>query len=131
MAVGLSALWAIGAVVVLVVGAAIAIAGGDDPSDEEGFLVGIGITVATGAALTLAFAIGGIILGRRLRRGRDGARAGLVVMFLLFALVSAMFLASAVADESGADPGGIVGFGLNTVLCLAVALSALLARPGT
>ncbi|MGH9224157.1 MAG: hypothetical protein ACRD2W_10350 [Acidimicrobiales bacterium] len=39
-----------------------------------------------------------------------------------------MFLAAAIADESGADPGGIALFGANTAVCAFGVLAALAAR---
>jgi hypothetical protein len=100
----------------------------DTTIDVEGFTEFIGGSLAVAGAIVLAAAIGGILLGVRLRRGRS-ARTGLVLLFGLFAAVSGSFLASAFADESGVHAGSVLGFGLNTALCLAVVVLALAARP--
>lgn len=95
--------------------------------DAEGFTEFFGSSMAVLGLLVLAGAIGGILLGIRLRRGRGGARVGLVLLFLLFAAVSGMFLAAALADDSGVEPGGVAMFGLNTAICLAVVVCAVFA----
>ena len=84
--------------------------------------------MAVVGAIVLAGVVGGILLGVRLRRGRNGARVGLVLLLLLFALVSGSFLASAFADETGVQPGAVVLFGLNTAACLAIIVCAIGAR---
>ena len=126
LAIGLSALWTIPAAGLIVFGVLLLISG--DESDTEGFAEFFGGGMAGVGVLVLACAVGGIRLGIRLRRGLDGGRAGLAVLFSLFAVVSGSFLASAFADDTGVDPGGVIGFGLNTALCLAVVLAAILGR---
>lgn len=127
LAIGLSALWTIPAAGFIVFGVMLLLSG--DDSDTEGFAEFFGGSMAGVGVLVLAGAVGGIVLGVRLRRGRNGARVGLILLFTLFALVSGSFLVSAFADETGVDPGGVAAFGLNTAICLAVVLSALLGRP--
>lgn len=125
LAIGLSALWTIPAAGFIVFGVLLLLSG--DDRDTEGFAEFFGGGMAGVGVVVLASAVAGILLGLRLRRGRTGARVGLVLLFTLFALVSGSFLASAFADETGVDPGGVVAFGLNTAVCLAVVVSALFA----
>jgi uncharacterized integral membrane protein len=127
LAIGLSALWTIPAAGFIVFGVLLLFA--DDDGDTEGFAEFFGGSLAGVGVLVLACAVGGILLGIRLRRGRDGARVGLALLFTLFALVSGSFLASSIADDTGVDPGGVVAFGLNTAICLVVVLAALVGRP--
>jgi hypothetical protein len=131
VAVVLSALWALPAAGLIVFGVLLFLSGrGDEASvDSEGFAEFFGGSMAVLGALVLAGAVGGILLGVRLRRGRNGARVGLALLFALFAAVSGTFLASALADEFGAEPGGVIGFGLNTAACLAVLVCAVAGRP--
>lgn len=102
----------------------------DAAVDVEGFAEFIGGSLAVVGLVVLAAAVAGIVLAIRVRRGGHRARAGLGVLFLLFATVSGTFLASALADESGVDVGAAAGFGLNTAACLAVLVSAVAGRPG-
>lgn len=128
LAIGLSVLWSLPGAGLIVFGVALLVSGRDsDVSD--GFAEFFGGSMAVVGALVLLSAIGGIVLGRNVRRGRNRARVGLAALFALFALVSGSFLASSFADESGVDPGGVVGFGLNTAICLAVVVSAVIGRP--
>lgn len=127
LAIGLSALWTIPAAGFIVFGVLLLLSG--DSSDTEGFAEFFGGSMAGVGVVVLAGAVGGILLGVRLRRGRNGARAGLAVLFTVFALVSGAFLASAFADDTGVDPGGVAGFGLNTAVCLAVVVAAVFGRP--
>ncbi len=128
LAVGLSAIWSLPAAGLIVFGVALLVSGRETDTDE-GFAEFFGGSMAFVGALVLASAVGGIVLGLRVRRGNNGARFGLAALFMLFTLVSGSFLVSVFADESGVDPGGVVGFGLNTAICLAVVLAALLGRP--
>lgn len=125
LAVGLSALWALPAAGFMVFGVLLFLSGRDSDVDTEGFAEFFGGSMAVLGLLVLAGAVGGILLGIRVRRGRDGARVGLGLLFAVFAFVSGMFLASAFADDSGVDPGGVIGFGLNTLACVAIVLSTL------
>ncbi len=131
VAIVLSVLWALPASGLIVVGVMLLLSGreSDTTVDVEGFAEFIGGSLAVAGAIVLASAAAGILLGVMLRRGRTGARIGLTLLFGLFAAVSGMFLASAFADESGVDPGGVAAFGLNPALCLAVVVLALAARP--
>jgi hypothetical protein len=128
MAVALSAIWALPAAGFIPFGVLLFVSGrGDEASvDSEGFAEFFGGSMAVLGGLVLACAIGGILLGVRLRRGRN-ARVGLVLLFLLFAMISGMFLASALADDLGVEPGGVALFGANTFVCLAVVVCALFA----
>lgn len=128
LAIALSALWSLPAAGLIVFGVALLVSGRESDA-SDGFAEFFGGGMAVVGALVLVCAVGGIVLGVRVRRGGNGARFGLAGLFTLFALVSGSFLASAFADESGVDPGGVVGFGLNTVICLAVVVSALAGRP--
>jgi hypothetical protein len=128
LAIGLSAIWSLPAAGLIVFGVAVLLSGrGNDAND--GFAEFFGGGMAVVGALVLVSAVGGIVLGVKVRRGANPARFGLAALFALFALVSGSFLASAFADESGVDPGGVVGFGANTAICLAVVVSALIGRP--
>jgi hypothetical protein len=128
LAIGLSVLWSLPGAGLIVFGVALLVSGRDsDVSD--GFAEFFGGSMAVVGALVLLSAVGGLVLGRNVRRGRNRARVGLAALFALFALVSGSFLASSFADESGVDPGGVVGFGLNTAICLAVVVSAVIGRP--
>jgi FtsH-binding integral membrane protein len=129
LAIGLSAIWSLPAVGLIVFGVALLVSGRESDADE-GFAEFFGGSMAVVGALVLAGAIGGIVLGLRVRRGRNRARFGLAALFAVFALVSGSFLVSAFADTSGVDPGGVVGFGLNTAICLTVVLAALIGRQG-
>lgn len=128
IAVVFSALWTLLGAGVVVFGVLLFFS--DDRGDPEGFLRGFGGGLAFIGALVVAGAVGGILLGIRFRRG-GGGRLGLILLFGLFALVSGSFLASSIADETGVNIGGVVGFGLNTALCLAVMLSAVVGARGT
>lgn len=125
MAIGLSALWALPAAGFMAFGVALLVSGRDSTYDDEGFAEFFGGSMAVTGLFVLACAIAGIVLGRNLRRGRSGARAGVAVLFGLFTLVSGSFLASVFADETGVHPGGLIAFGLNTALCVVVVFSAL------
>lgn len=127
LAIGLSALWTIPAAGSIVFGVLLLLSG--DSSDTEGFAGFFGGSLAGVGVLVLAGAVGGILLGRRLRRGQNGARTGLAVLFIVFALVSGAFLASSFADDTGVDAWGVAGFGLNTAICLAVVVAAVFGRP--
>jgi FtsH-binding integral membrane protein len=129
LAVGLSAIWSLPAVGLVVFGVAVLVSGRESDAND-GFAEFFGGSMAGVGALVLVGAVGGIVLGLRVRRGRNGARFGLAALFALFALVSGSFLASSFADTSGVDPGGVVGFGLNTAICLAVVVSALIGTRG-
>jgi len=122
LAVGLSALWSVLGAGLIVFG--VLLFGSSDDGDPEGFLRGFGGGLAFVGALVLACAVGGIVLGIRLRRGRGG-RLGLGLLFALFSLVSGSFLAASFADESGVDAGGVVGFGMNTAVCVAVVICSM------
>jgi ABC-type Fe3+ transport system permease subunit len=126
--VGLSALWSLPAMGLIGFGVAVLLSGRENDT-TDGFAEFFGGSMAVVGALVLLSAVGGILLGLRVRRGRNRARFGLAALFAIFALVSGSFLASSFADESGVDPGGVVGFGLNTAVCLAVVISALIGRP--
>lgn len=126
LAIGLSALWMIAAAGFIVFGVLLLVSG--DDTDTEGFLDFFGGGLAGVGVLVLAGAVGGIVLGLRLRRGRGG-RVGVAALFTTFALVSGSFLAASLADETGVDAGGVVGFGLNTAICLTVVAAALFGRP--
>lgn len=130
MAIALSAIWALPAAGFVVFGVLLFVSGrGDEASvDSEGFAEFFGGSMAVLGLLVLAGAIGGILLGNKLRKGRNGARAGLILLFLLFTLVSGSFLVSVFADESGVKPGGVLMFGGNTALCVAIMGCALFAR---
>ena len=128
LAVGLSAVWVLPALGLIGFGVALLLSGRESNAND-GFAEFFGGSMAVAGALVLASAVLGILLGARVHRGRNGARFGLAALFALFTLVSGSFLASALADESGVDPGGVVLFGLNTAICLAVVVSALIGRP--
>lgn len=132
LAVVHSILWAIAAAVFTAVGVVLVVSGrSDDASvDPEGFLEFVGSGVIVVGLLTLASAVLGIVLGRRTVRGEGSASVGLIALFALFAAVSGMFLASALADEFGVDVGAAVLFGANTAACVAVVLLALFAHRG-
>jgi hypothetical protein len=125
LAVGLSTLWALPAAGSVVFGVLLFLSGRDSDVDTEGFAEFFGGSMAVLGLLVLAGAVGGILLGIRVRRGRDGARVGLGLLFAVFAFVSGMFLVSSFADDSGVDPGGVIGFGLNTLACVAIVLSTV------
>jgi hypothetical protein len=125
---GLSALWALPAAGLTVFGVALLVSGRESTYDDEGFAEFFGGSMVVAGLVVLACAIAGIILGRNLRRGRNGARVGLAVLFGLFTLVSGSFLASVFADETGVQPGGLIAFGLNTAICVVVVVSALFGR---
>lgn len=129
LAIVVSALWALPAAAALVVGVLLLLSGRTDDAtlDVEGFAQFVGGGLAAAAAIVLAAAATGVVLGVKLRRGRSGARIGLAVLFALFAAVSGMFLAASLADSSGVDVGGVIGFGLNTAACLAVVVLAMAA----
>ena len=128
LAVGLSAIWSLPAAGLIVFGVALVLSGRESDA-SDGFAEFFGGSMAVVGVLVLVGAVGGILLGLRVRRGSNRARFGLAALFTVFALVSGSFLASAFADESGVDPGGVVGFGANTAICLAVVVSALIGRP--
>lgn len=128
---GLSTLWGIGAAIFTSVGVLLLLSGRDrdDVSvDPEGFVEFIGAGVVVVGLITVGAAAAGFVLGRRTLRGHGRASLGLAALFFVFALVSGMFLASAIAAESGIDPGGLLTFGLNTAACVAVVVCALGAR---
>lgn len=127
LAVGLSAIWTLPAAGLIVFGVALLVTGRESDV-EDGFAEFFGGSMAFAGALVLVCAVGGVLLGLRVRRGRNGARFGLAALFALFSLVSGSFLASVFADDSGVEPGGVVGFGLNTAVCVAVVVSALVGR---
>lgn len=127
LAIGLSAIWTLPAAGLVVFGVALLVTGRESDA-EDGFAEFFGGSMAFVGALVLVCAVGGILLGLRVRRGRSGSRFGLAALFALFALVSGSFLVSVFADETGVDPGGVVGFGLNTAVCVAVVVSALAGR---
>ena len=127
LAIGLSAIWTLPAAGLIVFGVALLVTGRESDV-EDGFAEFFGGSMAFAGALVLVCAVGGILLGLRVRRGRNGARFGLAALFTLFSLVSGSFLASVFADDSGVEPGGVVGFGLNTAVCVAVVVSALVGR---
>jgi ABC-type Fe3+ transport system permease subunit len=131
LAIGLSALWALPAAGVMVFGVALLVSGRESTFDDEGFAEFFGGSMVVAGLVVLACAIAGIVLGRNLRRGRNGARVGLAALFGLFTLVSGSFLASVFADKTGVQPGGLIGFGLNTAICLVVVFSAVFGRPGS
>jgi hypothetical protein len=105
LAVGLSAIWLLPATGLIGLGVALLLSGRETDADD-GFAEFFGGSMAVVGALVLVSAVGGIVLGARLRRGSKGARFGLAALFALFTLVSGSFLASAFADESGVDPRG-------------------------
>ena len=127
LAVGLSAIWTLPAAGLIVFGVALLVTGRESDV-EDGFAEFFGGSMAFAGALVLVCAVGGVLLGLRVRRVRNGARFGLAALFALFSLVSGSFLASVFADDSGVEPGGVVGFGLNTAVCVAVVVSALVGR---
>ena len=127
LAVGLSAIWTLPAAGLIVFGVALLVTGRESDV-EDGFAEFFGGSMAFAGALVLVCAVGGVLLGLRVRRGRNGARFGLAALFALFSLISGSFLASVFADDSGVEPGGVVGFGLNTAVCVAVVVSALVGR---
>ena len=129
LAIGLSGVWALLAAGLTVFGVALLVSGDDTTADDGGLIEFLGGSFAVVGLIVLAGAIGSILLAVRIRRGRNGARVGLGILFALFSLVSASFLASVFADDTGVDPGGVVVFGLNTAICLAVLLSVLIGRP--
>ena len=128
LAIGLSALWALPALGLMGFGVALVLTSRESDA-TDGFAEFFGGSMAVAGALVLASAVGAILLGVRVRRGRNGARFGLAALFTVFTLVSGSFLASVFADDFGVDPQGVIGFGLNTAVCLAVVVSALLGRP--
>lgn len=128
LAVGLSAIRLLPATGLIGLGVALLLSGRESDADD-GFVGFFGGSMAVAGGLVLVSAVAGIVLGARLRRGRNGARFGLAALFALFTLVSGSFLASAFADEAGVDPRGVVCFGLNTAVCLVVVVSALIGRP--
>jgi hypothetical protein len=128
LAVGLSAIWSLPAGGLIVFGIALLLSGRESDA-SDGFAEFFGGSMAVVGALVLVSAVGGIVLGLRVRRGNNGARFGLAALFTLFALVSGTFLVSVFADESGVDAGGVVGFGLSTAICTAGVLAAILGRP--
>ena len=130
LAIVLSAIWTLPAAAFIVFGVLLLASGRDDDAsvDFEAFAEFFGGSLAVVGLVVLAGAIGGIVLGVRLRR-RNGGRLGLVLLFVLYALVSGMFLASALADDTGVEPGGVAMFGLNTAVCLAVVVCAVAAGP--
>ena len=129
LAIGLSAIWTLPAAGLIVFGVALLVTGRESDA-EDGFAEFFGGSMAFVGALVLVCAVGGILLGLRVRRGRNGARFGLAALFAVFTLVSGSFLASVFADESGVEPGGVVGFGLNTAVCVAVVVASLVGRAG-
>lgn len=128
LAIGLSVLWSLPGAGLVVFGVALLVSGRQSDA-SDGFAEFFGGSMAVVGALVVVSAVGGIVLGRKVRRGGSRARFGLAALFALFALVSGSFLASSFADESGVDRGGVVGFGLNTAICLAVVVSVVLGRP--
>jgi hypothetical protein len=128
LAIGLSAIWSLPALGLIGFGVALLLTGRESDA-TDGFAEFFGGSMAVVGALVLASAVGAIVLGVRVRRGRDRARFGLAALFILFTLVSGSFLVSVFADEFGVDPQGVVGFGLNTAVCLAVVVFTLLGRP--
>ena len=132
LAIGLSALWAFLAAGFILFGALLFLSGNDSDVSvgDESFAEFFGGSMAVVGMIMLAGAVGGILLGVRVRRGRNGARIGLGLLFTLYALVSGAFLASAIADDFGVDPGGVGVFGLNTAICVAVVVSTLFGQPG-
>ena len=129
LAVGISALWAIPAAGFMVFGVLLFVSGRDSDVDTEGFAEFFGGSMAVLGLMVLAGAVGGILLGLKVRRGPDGGRVGLGLLFTLFAVVSGMFLALAFADDTGVDPGGVVAFGLNTLACVIIVVSAMVGAP--
>jgi ABC-type Fe3+ transport system permease subunit len=131
LAIGLSALWALPAAGFIVFGVLLFLSGNDSDVSvgDEGFAEFFGGSLAVVGLFVLAGAVGGIVLGIRIRRGRNGARVGLGLLFTLFALVSGSFLASAIADDFGVDPSSVAVLGLNTAVCVFVVVSALFGRP--
>jgi hypothetical protein len=130
LAVVLSVLWTLPAAGLTVFGVLLLLSGRDSDAtvDAEGFAELLGGGLGVVGAVVLACAVAGVVLGLRVRRGRGGGRLGLGLLFALFTLVSASFLATSVADESGVDVGGVAGFGLNTAVGLAVVLSTVVGR---
>jgi hypothetical protein len=130
LAIVLSAIWALPAAGFMVFGVLLFLSGrGDEASvDAEGFAEFFGGSMAVVGLIVLAGAVAGVLLGVRVRRGRNGARVGLVLLFIPFALVSGSFLASAFADDTGVEPGAVVMFGVNTAICLAVIVCAIAGR---
>lgn len=131
LAVGLSVLWAIGASAAIAVGTILFFSKADDTSiDLEGLAHFVGGSIAVIGALCLLAAIAGIVLGVKMRRGTGRSRLAPVALFTVLALVSGMFLASSFADKTGVNVWGVVLFGINTALCVAVAGAALVSpRP--
>lgn len=127
LAVGLSAIWALPAAGLIVFGVALLLSGRESDADE-GFAEFFGGSMVFVGALVLVSAIGGIVLGLRVRRGRNRARFGLAALFAVFTIVSGSFLASVFADDLGVEPGGVIGFGLNTAVCIAIVVSALVGQ---
>lgn len=116
----------------VVIGVLLLVSGRDSDTsvDVEGFAEFVGGGLAVVGGIVLAGAVAGIVLGIQLaRRGGGGVRIALAVVFIVFAMVSALFLASALADESGVDVGGVAAFGLNTAACVAVVILSFMARP--
>jgi hypothetical protein len=68
---------------------------GRESDADEGFAEYFGGSIAVAGALVLVSAVGGIVLGARMRRGSNRARFGLAALFALFTLVSGSFLVSA------------------------------------
>lgn len=132
LALVVSSLWALGATSAVVFGVLLFLSGRDSDAsvDVEGFAEFVGGGLAVVGGIVLAAAIAGIVLGIRLaRRGGGGVRIALAVIFIVYAMVSGLFLMSALADESGVDVGGVAMFGLNTAVCVAVVILSFMARP--
>ena len=130
VAIALSALWGLAGLIITVIGVLVLVSAQEDSTiDIEGFAEFVGGSFAFVGGLVLVASGLGIHLGARLFRGRP--RAGwTVALFGLFAAISALFLSSAIAVESGPDPGSIVMSGANTAVCVFVVLAALAARRG-
>jgi hypothetical protein len=130
LAIVLSSLWGLPALAAVVLGIMLIASGrNDDGWTVAGFAEFFGGALAVAGGAVLAAAVIGIMLGRRMLEGR--ARVAPAVVFILFAVFSGLFLVAAIADDSGADPGGIVVFGANTAACAVVAVCALASRRST
>lgn len=126
VAIALSAFWALAATGAVVVGLLLAVRGrrsGDTPNERD-FTRFAGGGLAGAGAAVLAAAGAGLLLGRRLYRGQGGA--GVIALFAAGAVVSGVFFASTLADESGRHPGSIAAFGTHTAACVAVVLLAVI-----
>lgn len=124
LAIVLSSLWALPALAAVVLGVMLVISGRDDDGwTVAGFAEFFGGALAVAGGIVLAAGILGIVLGARMLKGRG--RVAPAVVFTIFALISGLFLVASIADETGADPGGIVVFGANTAACAAIAVCAL------